>query len=74
MTSKPARNVQLDSVFVWCGKGNSIHISSDDRRLVDESGTYKGLNIAACKGRQAKTHHYLDLLLQAESVDPGRDR
>jgi hypothetical protein len=69
MTSKLTRNVQLDRVNVWYGQGNSIHISSDDRRIVDESGTYKGLNIAISKTRQPKMYKYLDLLLQREGIE-----
>jgi hypothetical protein len=69
MTSKSAKNVRLDRVYVWFGQGNSIHISSDDRRIVDESGEYKGLNVAVSKSRQPKSYRKLELLLQREGIE-----
>jgi hypothetical protein len=43
-------------------------ISRDDRRIIDEVGKYKGLNIAISPRRQPKTFKWLDGLLRREGV------
>ena len=63
-----AANYVTLTVQVW-DRGSGIHISCDDKRITDENGEYKGLNIAVSKTRQPKTHRYLELLLERELPD-----
>lgn len=67
--SKPKNAVQLERVYVWYStQDKTIHISCDDQRITDETGKYKGLNIAISPTRQPKTHRWLDILLQRNGV------
>lgn len=61
-------NAPLLQVFVWRTQNGSIHLSSDDRRLVDETGKYRGINVAVSKQRQPQTYKRLAALLDREQA------
>ncbi len=65
-TDQP-NQVQLEGVYVWWAESdpNTIHLTSDDRRMVDDDGKRTGLNIAVGRGRP-KPFRRLTLLLRSE--------
>ena len=70
--TKPKNSVQLERVYVWYStQDGTIHISSDDHRIIDECGKYMGLNIAISPRRQPRTFRWLDLLLRREGIRPA---
>lgn len=64
--AQPHYQALVLEVHLWRGKDNSIHLSCNDDRLVDDNGNYKGMNIAISRRRQPASFNYLDNALKSE--------
>jgi hypothetical protein len=67
MALNEPNQVPLDKVYIWwTNDQNNIHLTCDDRRIVDDGGRHKGLNIAINRRRHPRTFRWLALLLRSE--------